>query len=189
MILLTLPASKITINLKWGHQRFFGIISAVKLLHQQLPRSQLRYENLLDTFLKNQKSSRIVYKKLLSDKGEQPLPCQERWQKDIGSTTNTVNVDWRIAYQLSASCTRNSKLIDFNFRFLHWRLATNSFLKKKKKGIKEKGSCTFCHDKKEDLIHLLWECEKIRIFWNNLSIWLQTCRTLSKENYLGMETA
>ena len=79
------------------------------------------------------------------------------------------------------------KLIDLNFRFLHRRLATNSFLQKI--GIKENGSCTFCHDKKEDLIHFFWECEKTRIVWNNLSIWLQTCRILSKENYLGMETA
>ena len=185
---LSLASFQNKYQLKVRPLRFFGIISAVKLLQQQIPRLQLKYENLLDTFLKNQKSSRIVYKKLISDKGEQPLPCQERWQKDIGSTTNTVNVDWRKADQLSGSCTRSSKLIDFNFRFLHRRLATKSFLQKKI-GIKENGSCTFCHDKNEDLIHLFWECEKTRIFWNNLSIWLQMCGILSKENYLGMETA
>ena len=166
---------------------FFGIISAVKLLQQQIPTgSQSTYENLMNNFLKNQKSSRMVYKKLISDHGEQPLSSQERWQKDIGSITN-ANVDCRKAYQLSAACTKSSKLIDFNFRFLHRRLATNSFLQKI--GFREDGTCTFCHDKKEDLIHLFWECEKSRIFWNDLSVWLQTCHMLSKENHLGRETA
>ena len=85
------------------------------------------------------------------------------------------------------ACTKGSKLIDFNFRFLHRRLATNNFLQKI--GIREDGTCTFCHDKKEDMLHLFWGCEKARIFWDDLSIWLQACHMLSKENHLGMETA
>ena len=126
---------------------FFGIISAVKLLQQQIPTgSQSKYENLMNTFLKNQKSSRMVYKKLISDQGEQPLSSQERWQKDIGSITN-ANVDWRKAYQLSAVCTKSSKLIDFNFRFLHRRPATNSF--PQKIGTREDGTCTSAMTKKK----------------------------------------
>jgi len=61
-------------------------------------------------------------------------------------------------YQTSSACTRSSKLIDFNFRFLHRRLATNSFLEKI--GIREDSNCTFCHNGKEDLMHLFWQCEK-----------------------------
>ena len=161
-------------------------MSAVKPLQQQIPRSQLKYDNCMNTFLKHQKPSRLVYKKLISDQAERPLLSQERWQKDIGSTAK-VKIDWRKAYLLSAACTNSSKLIDFNFRFLHRRLATNNFLQKI--GIRVDGTCTFYHDKKEDLLHLLWGCEKSRIFWNDLSIWLQACHMLSKENHLGMETA
>ena len=61
----------------------FEIISAVKHLQRQIPETQLKHESLFDTFLKSQKSSRIVYQKLISDKGEQPLSCQEKWHKDI----------------------------------------------------------------------------------------------------------
>lgn len=106
----------------------FGIISAVKLLQRQIPKTQLKHESLFDTFLKSQKSSRIVYQKPISDKGERPLSCQEKWHKDISSTNETV--DWRKVYQTSTACTRSSKLIDFNFRFSHRRLATNSYLEK-----------------------------------------------------------
>ena len=60
---------------------------------RQIPKTQLQHESLFDTFLKGQKSSRILYQKLISDKGERPLSCQEKWQKDINSTNETV--DWR----------------------------------------------------------------------------------------------
>ena len=163
----------------------FGIISAVKLLQRQIPKTQLKHESLFDTFLKSQKSSRIVYQKLISDKVERPLSCQEKWHKDISSTNETV--DWRKVYQTSTAYTRSSKLIDFNFRFLHRRLATNSYLHKI--GIREDNNCTFCHNEKEDLMHLFWQCEKTTIFWQNLSLWLQSCQILTSENNLHLETA
>ena len=150
----------------------FGIISAVKLLQRQIPKTQLKHERLSDTFLKSQKSPRTVYQKLISDKGERPLSCQEKWQKDISSTNETA--DWRKVYQTSTACTRSSKPIDFNFRFLHRRLATNSYLQKI--GIREDNNCTFCHNEREDLMHLFLQCEKTIIFWQNLSLWLQSCQ-------------
>ena len=89
---------------------FFGIIFAIKLLQQQIQTTQL-----FNTFLKSQKSSRIVYYQLISDKGQWPIPCQEKWHKDIGSTTNR-NIDWRKVYQTSAVCTRNSKTKRYQFQ-------------------------------------------------------------------------
>ena len=163
----------------------FGIISAVKHLQRQIPKTQIKHESLFDTFLKSQKCSRIVYQKLISDKGERPLSCQEKWHKDISSTNETV--DWRKVYQTSTACTRSSKLIDFNYRFLHRRLATNSYLQKI--GIREDNNCTFCHNEKEDLMHLFWQCEKTTIFWQNLLLWLQSCQILTTENNLHLETA
>ena len=105
--------------------------------------------------------------------------------KDISSTNETV--DWRKVYQTSTACTRSSKLIDFNFRFLHRRLATNCYLQKL--GIREDNTCTFCHNEKEDLMHLFWQCEKTTMFWQNLSLWLQSCQILTTENNLHLETA
>ena len=50
------------------------------------------------------------------------------------------------------------KLIDINFRFLHRRLATNSYLQKI--GIRQDRKCNFCHNEKEDLFHIFWQCQK-----------------------------
>ena len=38
-------------------------------------------------------------------------------------------------------------------------------------------------------MHLFWQCEKTTIFWQNLSLWLQSCQILTTENNLHLETA
>ena len=110
----------------------------------------------------------------------------DKWHKDIHSSTDK-NVDWRNVFQAANTCTTSSKLIDFNFRFLHRRLPTNSYLQKI--GVKEDGKCTFCHDEKEDLTHLFWKCQKTKNFSDNFSIWLQSCQILQPGSYLNMTTA
>ena len=154
---------------------FFGIVSAVKSLQRQIPRTHQQYESPFNTFLKSQKSSRIAYKQLIANKSEKPISCIDKWHKDIHSSTDK-NVDWRNVFQVANTCTTSSKLIDFNFRFLHRRLPTNSYLQKI--GVKEDGKCTFCHDEKEDLTHLFWKCQKTKNFWDNFSMWLQSCQIL-----------
>ena len=121
-----------------------------------------------------------------SNKSEKPISCIDKWHKDIRSSTDK-NVDWRNVFQAANNCTTSSKLIDFNFGFLHRRLPTNSYLQKI--GVKEDGKCTFCHDEKEDLTHLLWKCQKNKNFWDNFSIWLQSCQILQPGSYLDMTTA
>ena len=109
----------------------------------------------------------------------------DKWHEDIGSSTDK-NVDWRNVFQAANTCTTSSKLIDFNFRFLHRRLPTNSYLQKI--GVKEDGKCTFCLVEKEDLTYLFWKCQKTKHFWDNFSIWLQSCQILQPGSYLDMTT-
>ena len=73
---------------------FFGIVSAVKSLQRQIPRTHQQYESPLKTFLKSQKSSRIAYKQLIANKSEKPISCIDKWHKDIHSSTDK-NADWR----------------------------------------------------------------------------------------------
>ena len=173
-------------NIRVKPLMFFGIVSAVKSLQRQIPRTHQQYESPLNTFLKGQKSSRIAYKQLIANKSEKPTSCIDKWHKDIHSSTDK-NADWRNVFQAANTCTTSSKLIDFNFRFLHRRLPTNSYLQKI--GVKEDGKCTFCHDEKEDLTHLFWKCQKTKNFWDNFSIWLQSCQILQPGSYLDMTTA
>ena len=124
-------------------------------------------------------------KQLIANKSEKPISCVDKWYKDICSSTDK-NFDWRNVFQAANTCTASSRLIDFNFRFLHRRLPINSYLQKI--GAKKDGKCTFCRDEKEDWTHLFWKCQKTKHFWDNFSIWLQSCQILQPGSYLDMTT-
>jgi len=75
-----------------------------------------------------------------------------------------------MAYKLPFCSTKDTKLIIFQFKLLHRRLATNDFLNKI--GIKDNDICTFCRTEKETLFHLFWSCCKTSCFWQGFMKWL-----------------
>ena len=101
------------------------------------------------------------------------------------------NLDWSSAYLSASRCTKSTKLIEFKFKFIHRRLATNNFLYKI--GLKENDNCTFCQDAPETLIRLFWACPKTSIFWKNITEWLQSINlihddfTLLSSKALGLK--
>ena len=80
-----------------------------------------------------------------------------------------VQVNWENTYQLHFLCTTETKLMVFQFEFLHRRVATDDFLLKI--GKKETDSCSFCAGSPETLTHLFWHCRSTQTFWNNVSQW------------------
>ena len=75
-----------------------------------------------------------------------------------------------VVYRTPFLCTKISKLIAFQFKLLHRRLATNTFLTKI--NIKDNEQCTFCQKEKETLIHLFWTCSETNLFWQDFKQWL-----------------
>ena len=111
--------------------------------------------------MKAPKSSRLVYKKLVRHKQSSPRKSQEKWSADCSlQCSKTIDLD--MAYKLPFDSTKNTKLIFFQFKLLHRRLATNDFLNKI--GIKENDICTFCRTEKESLFHLFWSCSETSFF-------------------------
>ena len=79
------------------------------------------------------------------------------------------SINWKVVYRTPFSCTKISKLIVFQFKLLHRRLATNTSLTKI--NIKDNEQCTFCQ-KEETLIHLFWPCSETNLFWQDFKQWL-----------------
>ena len=153
---LSLTAFQNKYNLRVPPLSFYGIISAINSLRKKSERTKASYESFFLKFLENSKSSRMVYKKLVSKKSERPTPSQEKWNK--------VNLTPRQSiYALAYKCTKSSKIVVFNFKFLHRRLSTNSFLQKI--GRTDTEMCSFCQNEKESLFHLFWECSKTCFFF------------------------
>ena len=144
-----------------------------------------KHERFLSNFLKSKKPSKLVYKKLVSGKSESPSQSQQKWQEDLFTTKQDFN--WKEAYQMAFQCTKSTKLITFNFKFLHRRISTNNFLKKI--GLMDSEKCTFCERKTEKLTHLFWACPKSQFFWTNFKVWLQSCQVIAKETPLEPDTA
>ena len=81
-------------------------------------------------------------------------------------------IDWSKSYSLPFLCTRESKLQIFQFKLLHRRISTNRYLFKI--GLISSELCSFRESSTETLLHLFWECPRVKIFWNEVKDWLGT---------------
>ena len=133
----------------------------------------------------------MVYQKCVSSKQTSPSKTQNKWLTDC-QITGFNSINWKVVNKLPFSCKKIPKLIIFQFKLLHRRLATNDFLNKI--GIRPDDLCTFCRDEKESLIHLFWSCRKTNLFWKNFQDWLiknamvlKPNSTLSSAAFLGLK--
>ena len=76
----------------------------------------------------------------------------------------------------------------FQFKFLHRRLPTNSFLYKIT--VKDNDRSTFCGKETETLLHVFWNCNLTSLFWESilLNVGLQSCSLMQKGKNLDMTT-
>ena len=96
-----------------------------------------------------------------------PTKSQQKWQSDC-NMKDDEHVKWCKAYQLASKCTKSTRLlIEFQFKFLHRRIATNQFLNTV--DMKDDSNCSFCGEEPESLQHLFWSCPKVVCFWNAVS--------------------
>ena len=114
-------------------------------------------ETTFDTCLKTTKRNRLT-----SKKQKNPVEAQRKWVTEWVLETQD-NVDWKAVYRTPFLCTKITKLIVFQFKLLHRRLATNTFLTE----VNLRGNewCTFCKSDKETLTHLVWICDISNRFW------------------------
>ena len=159
-------------DIKTNFLTFYGVISSIKNLRNKVktqPPPKGNYESFIDVFLSVTKTNRMVYQKCVSFKQTSPSKTQNKWLTDCQITcSDTIN--WKVVYKLPFSCTKISKLILFQFKLLHRRLAANDILNKI--GIRPDGLWTFCKDERESLIHLFWSCRETNFFWKNFQDWL-----------------
>ena len=83
---------------------------------------------------------------------------------------NSIKWNESYIYILSFYCTRETKLLTFQFKLLHRRIATQNNLYKI--GISLTNACTFCEQNTETLIHLFYEFGFVQIFWQDVQYWL-----------------
>ena len=151
---------------------YHGLVSCIKLLRNAVENQNEANRNFspfVENVIKAPKSNRLAYKKLVSAKKSCPTKSQEKWSADC-SLQCSKTIDLEMVYKLPFYSTKATKLIIFQFKLLHRRLATNDFLHKI--GIGEDDICTFCRTEKESLFHLFWSCSETSCFWQGFMKWL-----------------
>ena len=163
----------------------YGITSTLRELWKNkkptsMPLNCKEQESFTTAFLKSKKSSRLAYQKLVDAKLNHKIPSQGKWSKVF---PEALDLTWYNAYMTAIKCTKSTKLIEFQFRFLHQTLATNVSLVKM--GYKDDIRCTFCHDEAEHFTHLFWFCSKVELFWKHLIASLKDRNFLSNDYLLN----
>ena len=75
--------------------------------------------------------------------------------------------EWENSFKFLKYTTSDAKLRWLQFRILHYILTTNRSVSKY--NTNQDSRCTFCNAHSETIIHLLWKCNHVQIFWNNLA--------------------
>ena len=99
----------------------------------------------------------------------------QKWEMDLSQSLENLIV-WQNRFLMSFQATLDTKIRTFQFKFLHRRIATNSFLCKI--GVKTSPTCNFCNDESQTLLHLFFLCKEVSLFWTELSSWLKNLKTV-----------
>ena len=143
---LSLAEFRERFNIKINDLTFHGIIAAIRPQRKLLRGNDIISDtNEDDTFgvkfFQASKPNKFVYNKLISLKHTSPSRSQSKWIADC-NLEFPQSINWNAVYETPFCCTKASKLILFQFKLLHRRLATNDFLHKI--GLRNDGICTFC---------------------------------------------
>ena len=126
----------------------------------EITSKQLQYQPPLNAILKNKKGASQIYHVFLSFSNESK--GKEKWN----ALTHLTEDEWLISFVYLKFSTKDTKLRWLQFRILHHVLTTNRSVSKFK--VDQTDLCTFCNLRSETIHHLLWECEKVREFWDKL---------------------
>jgi hypothetical protein len=124
--------------------------------------------HLINTILNSKSLSKEIYNKLspLEDLDVDSIKGISKWNSDMETDINFSDVFCNLYL-----VTNDSKLKNFQFKLLHRALPTNTFLVKI--GIKNSDLCNFCKNASDSILHYIWLCPVVKLFWNRIKTWLE----------------
>ena len=166
--------------------KYCGTLSIIKLLWKTHQNSfaandpKNKYESFSTKLLKAKKANKLVYTKRISKKILPSRQAQQKWVTECGIEDEEC-IKWHETYQLAFKCSTSTRLLEFQYKILHRRIATNEFLFKI--ALKDDPNCSFCKDEPEKLSHLFWSCPKVTTFWTFLIQHFISSSQIIPENY------
>lgn len=83
-------------------------------------------------------------------------------------------------YQLASKYTKSTRILEFQYKFLHRRIATNDLLTNI--GVRDNPNCSFSNKEQKKLLHLVWSCPKVVSFWHESTVRLTLLHITSQHH-------
>ena len=125
-----------------------------------------RREKLLFQSLKKKQWNKYLYRKQFQNEPNSNVKHEEKWADIL----NDIQLDWKNIYLTPIRATIDTKLRDFQYKFIMRIIPTNTYLFKCK--ISNSNLCDLCNRNIETVKHLFWECEHSQHFWSQLKTFL-----------------
>ena len=178
---LTFDTFKKKYSVKTNFLQYYSVVCAISELKNVCVRHPtLNSDDDTKNLMMSSKFCKSVYKTFVKRKASLPIESQNKWLLDF-KKYDFDKIDWCKSCNLAFLCTRETKLQNFQFKLLHRRIATNSYLFKI--GIIQSDLCSFCKENSETLVHFFWECPYVRNFWNEVKYWIYSHPCFSTENF------
>ena len=107
--------------------------------------------SLLEKLLKSDHVNKMLYTFQLNNLKREPIKAEDKWSKDI----DKGDINWKNIYSNTLLSTIDSKLRNFQYKYLMRLVTTNKLLLKYI--LKMSNLCEFCNMHVETLKHLFWE--------------------------------
>ena len=144
--------------------------SIQKIINDNLENAQLTpHKELLTKLLSSQSPNKLLYKFQI-DKNNTEIKQTQKWEEML----NKHDIDWKKIFKLTFESTIDTRLRNFNYKYLMRIVRTNKDLFKF--SLANTTLCDFCGRRTECLHHLFWECEYTQGFWTQVSNTLKNLR-------------
>jgi len=146
--------------LKVNFLQYRGVIDAIRQYQ-----NKLQVETMAGYKLHTVKIWKIInegnnsVQRLFTDMDLLPVGIQ-KWNNTF------IDLNWKQIFHKCHKVTGDCQLKWLQFRIIHRILPTNRYLFLRK--IVDSPICSICQSGEETIVHLLWHCQHVAIFWNDL---------------------
>ena len=154
---------------------YYGICAAVppewkiKMSTEKLVAPYNIYTENFYHLLNKSKPNRFFYWKLLNEKSTFPVNILNKWK---GSFPNIGKHDLQTAFVIPYKVSVETKIRNFQFKFIHRILPNNSLLFKM--GKVDSNFCKFCKIEIDNLDHMFWNCRVVKQFLEEIRLYLES---------------
>ena len=123
-------------------------------------------DTLLTKILKSKQTNKFLYNYQLQKDNKTPIKAEQKWK----TIFNNSELNWKSIYMLPFKTIIDTKLREFQYKYIMRIIPTNTYLFKCK--LVMSNLCDFCNSYTETVNHLFWECQNSQQFWSELKTFL-----------------